>query len=127
MGDAFDRYGRLGRNRDRLAGFLFLPTRREGFDVGNKISLLVKIKGVPDRHVRVRKPAPDRVEQVIVRREGAGRSRTTFENRSGKIAGLGVDPHRIFSVPVTQVAMTSGAVAAVVVVCTGGIRVARNI
>src|ERR1700756_1976072 len=106
MRNAFDSHRRLGRNRDRLASFFFLPPRRERFDVGNQISLLLRIKSIPDGHVRIRNPTPYGIEEVLVRRQGTSRSRTTFENRSGKIAGLGVDPLCIFSVPITQVAVT---------------------
>src|SRR5215470_15724606 len=127
MGNAFKGYGGLGRNRDGLAGFLLLPTWRERFDVGNQISLLLGIKGVPDRHVRIREPTADRVEQILVNGQGTGWSRTTFENRGRKIAGLGIDPHGIFPIPVTQVAVTAGAVAAVIVGCAGGVRMTRNV
>ena len=127
MGNAFKGYGGLGRNWDGLAGFLLHPTWRERFDVGNQISLLLGIKGVPDRHIGIREPAADGVEQILVRGQGAGWSRATFENRGRKIAGLGIDPHGIFTIPVTQVAVTPGAVAAVIVVGAGGIRVTRNV
>src|SRR5208282_1806893 len=58
--------------------------------------------------------ARDVVEEILVRGQRAGQSRTALECGDREVAWLGIKPNRVLTIGVAVIAVTAGAIAAVV-------------
>jgi len=75
---------------------------------------------IPDRHVGVDEAAPDGVVDIFIGGQGAGRSGAALESGDGEVSRLGIEPNGVLTIGISVVAVTTGAIAAVVVLRVGG-------
>ena len=108
--NALDRRRGLGRNRDRPAGLCGPPARRERLDVRDEVDAVLWRERDPGRHVGRDEAPRHRIEEILIRGQRARRRRAALENPQREIAGLGIDPLRIFALRVALVAVTARAI-----------------
>src|ERR1700730_13412052 len=119
--DSFRSNSRLGRDLNGLSRFFSLKASREVLYKRHQIGTLLAGECIPLGHVRSDQASSDGIKEIFVGGQGPGRGGAALKHTQCEITRLGIEPREVLSITVSQFAMTTDAVSAVVGLGGGGV------